>query len=286
MDAGSGVETAIVEIDGQATELAVGGANCRRHFVLVDPCAADSVISLDDLGLAEGEHSVFATLIDAAGNRGYAGPFIVRMPGPSEASAQVRRVVGTVIVDGPATRRTGYQALTVTGIVRDLEGFPIPRATVVVTTRVPGREWAPGGEVQTDAKGRFVLRLAKGPTREVRLSYSGSASTLRFNVAAPIRLTTNRKTTRNGRTIKFRGRIPDAATSQTRVTLQAWASGKWMPFRTVQLRKGRFSARYRFSGTFRTQRYRFRAVVGKDPSLPYESGRSPVVTVVVRGAAV
>jgi hypothetical protein len=190
---------------------------------------------------------------------------------------------GVVIVDGASARRVTYSTVPIAGIVRDLEGFPIPGAAVTAATRVRGQEWVPRGQVQTDAKGHFVVRLPKGPTREVRLSYTNSAPTLVLNVAAPVRLRTNRRATRNGRTIAFNGQISEAGSSLTRVTLQAWANGKWMPFRTVQLRNGRFSARYRFSGTFRTQRYRFRAVVANDPNFVFASGHSSTVTVVVRG---
>jgi hypothetical protein len=64
--------------------------------------------------------------------------------------------------------------------------------------------------------------------------------------------------------------------------LQAWARGKWVPFRTVELENGRFSARYRFSGTFTTTRYRFRAVVGNERELPFAAGASNVLSVLVR----
>ena len=47
--------------------------------------------------------------------------------------------------------------------------------------------------------------------------------------------------------------------------MQAWANGKWVPFKTVALENGRFSAGYRFMRTFSAQRYRFRAVIQDDP---------------------
>ena len=64
--------------------------------------------------------------------------------------------------------------------------------------------------------------------------------------------------------------------------LQAWANGKWVPFKTVALKNGRFAASYRFLRTFTAQRYRFRAVIQSDPDFPYAPGRSREVRVLVR----
>ncbi len=101
-------------------------------------------------------------------------------------------------------------------------------------------------------------------------------------VAAPVRLKTDRRSTRNGRAVKFIGSVPGAGTARPRVELQAWANGKWIAFKSADLRNGRFSASYRFTRTFSAMRYRFRAVIHADPDFPYAAGTSPVVKVVVR----
>ena len=106
--------------------------------------------------------------------------------------------------------------------------------------------------------------------------------TLKLVVAAPVRLRTNRKSTRNGRSITFTGSVPGAGKARTRVELQALADNRWVPFKTAELRNGRFKASYRFTKTFFTQRYSFRAVVHDDPDFPYAAGKSTVVKVVVR----
>ena len=80
----------------------------------------------------------------------------------------------------------------------------------------------------------------------------------------------------------FSRSVPRAGKARTRVELQAWANGKWVPFRTVALRDGRFKAGYRFMRTFATQRYRFRPVIQSDPDFPYAAGRSREVRVLVR----
>ena len=101
-------------------------------------------------------------------------------------------------------------------------------------------------------------------------------------VAAPVRLTTDRKSTRNGRAVKFRGSVPGAGGARTRVELQAWANGKWIPFKTADLKRGKFSASYRFTRTFSAMQDRFRAVIHADPDFPYAAGTSPVVKGIVR----
>ncbi len=134
----------------------------------------------------------------------------------------------------------------------------------------------------TDAKGRFSVKLPRGVSREVRFSYGDSVQAVKVIVAAPVRLKTDRKRTRNGRAVAFRGTVPGAGSARTRVELQAWANGKWIPFKTADLKRGKFSASYRFTRTFATALYRFRAVIHTDPDFPYAAGTSTVVKVLVR----
>ena len=88
--------------------------------------------------------------------------------------------------------------------------------------------------------------------------------------------------TRNGRSVTFKGTVPQAGKARTRVELQAWANGKWVWFKTVALKNGRFRAGYRFMRTFSAQRYRFGAVIQDDPNFVYAAGRSKEVRVLVR----
>ena len=152
------------------------------------------------------------------------------------------------------------------GTLTDLNGTPIAGAQVGVSSRLKLRDssFTPQPIAVTDALGRF------------------SEATAEVVVAAPVRLAASPSSTRNGRTVRFGGRVLGTTASGPRVELQAWADGKWIPFRTVALVKGRFNARYRFTNTSRTTRYRFRAVVRSDPKLPYTAGRSSVVSVLVR----
>ena len=125
------------------------------------------------------------------------------------------------------------------------------------------------------------MRLPAGPSRVVRLTYGDSSVTVSVKVKAPLRLAVSPKSTRNGRTVKLTGSVAGTKLP-TRIELQAYSGGHWFPFKTVALRKGKFSGRYRFTRTFSTQRYRFRAVVHADRDFPYEAATSPVVAVRVR----
>jgi hypothetical protein len=284
-DEGGGVETVDLAVDGTELQLKLGGERCRRPFVYVVPCATSGEISMErELGMDLSGRSVFATLTDLAGNRTYAGPFVLpaRELLAAPTPAQIQGPTSVLTVDGPSRVRVPYGPTKITGVVRDGEGFPIATGHVDVASRVKGQPWQAVAAPVSDERGRFTATIPKGPSRELRLSYEGSTQTVNLLVAAPVRLSASRKRLRNGQTVTFVGRIPEAGTTRTRVALQAWARDKWMPFRTVELRGGRFRARYRFTGTFSTQRYRFRAVVGDDPGFVFAAASSRSVTILVR----
>lgn len=270
-DRGGGVERVELRIDGGAiVEVPVGGAACARPFVTVVPCARNGEVPLS---LPADARSVEATLVDAAGNR--TALQTASLAVPPVPLAEARRVMrGTVSLTGKRTLRATYDSPPrITGWVRSDGGAAVAGAHVAVTgTR----------GVVTDAKGRFSVRLPKGPSRTVRFAYGDSVQTVKVIVAAPVRLRTSRTSTRNGRSIRFTGSVPGAGGASTRVELQAWARGRWIPFKTVALKRGTFGASYRFMRTFTKQRYRFRAVIHEDPDFPYAAGRSAEVRVVVR----
>jgi hypothetical protein len=282
-DTGGGVERVDLAVDGVEIQIRVGGERCRRPFVYVVPCATSGDISMEgELGMDLSGKSVFATLTDAAGNRTFAGPFVLPTREAPSTAASVAGPSGVLSIDGPSRLRVAYGATKITGVVRNTEGFPAARGKVDVAARVEGEPWRPLGSTESDAQGRFSVTIPKGPSREVSLAYGGSTQTVNVVVAAPVRLSTNRKQVKNGQTVTFMGHVPSAGRARTRVTLQAWARGKWTPFRTVELRNANFKARYRFSGTFSTTRYRFRAIIAEDPGFVFAAGKSSAVTVVVR----
>jgi hypothetical protein len=285
-DEGGGIETAALRVDGvDQTPVQLGGSTCRRPFAIQTPCPRDgeAVLRLDKTGLSDGPHRVEAVVTDVAGNATVAGPFALGAhpttpelpPSTSPVSSESAPVrAGRLSLQGRRTIRASYASPpAVRGTVKTAAGAGIAGAVVSVGT---------AQTVKTDAKGRFSVKLARGVSREVRFSYGDSVQTVKVIVAAPVRLTVDRKSTRNGRRVAFSGTVPGAGASRTLVELQARAGNRWVPFKTAALRDERFRATYRFTQTFSAQRYSFRAVIHDDPDFPYAAGRSGVVRVTVR----
>ncbi len=168
----------------------------------------------------------------------------------------------------------GYAAASIAGSLVDFGDAPLTNSPVEVAYRVkvPGATWTPAPPSTTDAAGRFSIRVAAGPSRTFRFRYAASEATTDVVVdcsGRPPAVGTNHA---QWTTVRFNGRVPGSGAASTRVELQARADRRWVPFKTVLLRNGRFSGRYRFTRTTVTTRYRFRAVVKADPNFPYAPG--------------
>jgi hypothetical protein len=297
-DVGGGVQAIEYKVDGLTRFVEpVGGAWCKQPYVVATPCATEGHVTLmlDTDELSDGPHTVEAVLVDAADNRTIAGPFgiSVRTPPPAPPVVGSGGIqpptlaealpVGVLSVTGSRSRRASYrEAVVLNGVVKAPNGAALSGAPVALNSRpLISQAWSAPTTTTADAQGRFELAVPPGPSRELRLSYGSSVQIVRLVVRAPVRLKTNRKRTRNGRSIRFEGSVPGAGTATARVELQARAGRKWVPFRTTALKNGKFKASYRFTSTYSKTRYRFRAVVHEDSDFPYASGKSPTVSVVV-----
>ena len=69
------------------------------------------------------------------------------------------------------------------------------------------------------------------------------------------------------------------------IYLQVYTRGRWSTFATPRANpvSGLWNEAYRFSATRGLVRYRFRVLVPREASFPYETGTSPSVRVTVRG---
>ncbi len=213
---------------------------------------------------------------------------------PNGAGVAEAVLSGRFVKGKKTTLRTNSaHASQIEGQLLDRLGRPLAGALIEVATREAraGAEYTVLPGVTTGAGGTFVAQVPAGPSRDVRLGYRpyledqdlASEFHLHVVVPAPVTLRTNRRSLRNGQAVTFRGGIDGVGgATKSRVELEAWGGNRWITFRTVALRGGAFAARYRFTGTFRTTRYRFRAVAHADPSLPYATGTSKIVGVVVR----
>jgi hypothetical protein len=149
------------------------------------------------------------------------------------------------------------------------------------------REQAVGRPARTRAGGRFSLRVARGPSRTLRVGYRAGPNDptltcsvpLRLRVRAPVVLHGRRLPARRQRTA-FSGRVGGGFMPRrgVRVTVQALEGGRWQTFGSGRTdRRGRFRVRLPFSG--RPGTFRLRAVVPTDPTFPFALGRSRPVRV-------
>ena len=172
---------------------------------------------------------------------------------------------------------------------------PLADVDVEVWERVklPGAEWRRVSVVRTDRTGRFRFKALRGPSRTLRFSYPGTAkirsrsTQVDLGVRAMTSFRVSRTRVVNGEEVRFHGWLKGRQTGDTGKLLyvQVYTRGKWSTFATPRANSetGRWSLPYRFSATRGLVRYRFRVLIPREASFPYETGRSRSRTVVVRG---
>lgn len=283
-------------IDPRRGAIAVRPLDSGGSFAALPTENVDGVLRArwDSGAYSPGEYELRAIAYDRAGNaatttiRANGGPMRLRAPLKTETRLSAtlggdsRRVVSygaRVAVEGKlvAGRHTPLAGAPVTIVERFAAGAPTAqRAT----------------EIETDAEGRFRLRLRPGPTREVivvaaatRTLGGTSSSPLRVDVRGGVRLAVSAGTAKvGGRPVVFSGRVlgmPAAAGAP--VELQFRLPGlPWSEFRTVRTsRRGRFRYAYRFADDdSRGVRFQFRAFVPARPGWPFEPAGSAPVTVI------
>ena len=145
--------------------------------------------------------------------------------------------------------------------------------------------------LRTGGDGGFAYRAPPGPSRTLHFAYTGdellapTGARVTLRVPAAATLHPSRHSVRNGRSVTFSGRLAAAPPAAGKlVTLQAFYRRAWRTFAVVRAdARGRFHQAYRFQVTVGRVAYRFRARIEREASYPYETGVTPVVTVVVRG---
>ncbi len=282
-DAGGGVREATLVVDG--AEVGRNAMGCPEPYRTAVPCplSGRAEVAFDTRSLANGAHHIQLALTDVAGNRTLTNALNVDVQNVVDTTPVPSLRPGRVVATKRTVRARHDRRPVIAATVVDATGAPIVGSPVAVETRrnVRGSRYTAGQPAVTDARGRVSLRLPSGPSRVVRLTYGDSVATVTVKVRAPLRLSVSPKSTRNQGTVRLTGSVAGTKLP-TRVELQAFSGGHWFPFKTVALRKGKFSARYRFTRTFSAQRYRFRAVLHTDRDFPYEAATSPVVAVSVR----
>ncbi len=316
-DPGSGVYEALFSVDGQvvqSTALDENGGRCRNvgqttdglpAFLYVQPCLASvsADVGFDTTRVANGEHHLVVSVIDAAGNAATVldrnvtidNPAPPGGPNGTNASAQATLTVGWK--DTKRERLTsGFgDAHTIVGRLTGAGGTPIGAAQVDVlsTPDYAGARTAAMPSVRTSSDGSFTLRLPAGlSSRTLRFQYSSDVDsppvamrTLRLTVRAGVALNIEPRTASAGRSISFSGRLrggPVPSGGKLLVLEARSPGGAWLEFDVIRSdARGRFHASYRFKFPGPAE-YQFRVLCEAEADYPFASGASKVVGVFER----
>ncbi|MQA74692.1 MAG: hypothetical protein GEU88_10195 [Solirubrobacterales bacterium] len=256
---------------------------------------------VDSLSQPAAEYEFRVIVFDVAGNAGGTGrrangePMRLMFPlrGAVKLGAHLNRGGSKAQVV-----RYGTKA-KVKGTLLDAYGSPIVGANVTVVEHF-GR----GALVRerqtnaiTDEKGKYRVRIPKGPSRDAEAFFGGTpkfapaqraAGT--FSVRSGATFKTSRKRVPEGKAVRFHGRIRHGGARIPNggklVELQVRVkSGRWdtigEAFRTNE--NGRYKRRYRFGRHYaRDTRFRFRLKVKRESKWPYKRTNTPQRKVVVK----
>lgn len=255
-------------------------------------------VTLDSSGLPEGPQPITVTAVDGAGRTAKAtgSVFLDPTPNGANASRSVKMTAGFG-KRHPRPRVTiPYgKATYVRGRLKTASGLPVGGAIIRVATRVligdrGFRELPP---VSTGPDGGFAYRAPRGPSRQVRLTYTpfaedaqpAATKLVRLKTRAAVTLRVNTNRVRPGGRVVLRGRLKGGHRPRRGVliSLQGYQRGYgWRTFKTVRERKGRFGTGYRVLRAARGTRLRYRATVREQATYPWATGRSRPVGVSVR----
>jgi hypothetical protein len=279
------------------------GENAWRTLELHSTADGVSAV-LDDNELAAGDYELRGRAVDVVGNERTVARWrdghkvVVQLPVRQttvlEAGIRVHAKRRAVLEKRPLVRYG--KASAISGRVTDAFGHHRAGVRVDVQERIaaPGAQWRSIATRTSDGDGTFTFRAPPGPARTIRFHHAGTptsrpaAADVALRVRASTTLEPSRRRLINGDTVVLRGRLlgRPLPVSGKVVVVQAWTERGWRTFGNTRARAGdgRWTYRYRFTGTTMTSRYRFRAVVPVEDSYPYVTGSSRVAAVIVRGA--
>lgn len=305
-DEGGGVFAAAMVVDGNQQDVQVLDANdgaCERPFTSGTPCKRTALgsLALDTTKLRDGQHTVAVVVYDATEVNSATSPTTTISVENMTTSARP----GEPITGGSASFAPGGlgalhlrsrqftrkvirarfdRPTLVTGRLLDPVGKPLPGATLTVASalNVPGAEERPTETAVTDASGRFRLEIPAGPSRRVILRAGTSEWSLRLVVPAPLRLLASRMRLRNKQKLMLTAYLLGARVPRrsAEVAFQVLIGHQWRTFATRPIdRRGRAQIAHRFRVTYQRLTYRFRAIVVRRQTFPFENATSPPVAV-------
>jgi hypothetical protein len=280
-DAGGGVATAVLEVDGTpAASQTVGGDTCAPPYTRAVPCkpTASGTVSWDSRTVPNGVHQVRLLVYDASGtNHAAAGPYTVRIRNRGVACAPSSLPVQARWKGRRAARRTvGFRRRA-----RVLGRAGAGGARVVLFDAATGRALR---DTTARANGRFALRAPATRTRRLVVGVPAAGARyacsrrLTLRVRAGLTLRVRPRAVRNGERVRLSGKLRGGAIPPKGklVELQAHEAGRWRTFASLRSdRRGRFATNYRFQRTFVARTYRFRARARAEAGYPFVLGVSP-----------
>lgn len=244
------------------------------------------------IGLDLAGNTATATTRSGGGRMVLANP--LKLPVSLEAGLAGKR-------SGSVERRARFgRGIQYGGRLRTAAGAPVAGVEVAIAESLSA-----GSGLQrrttfarTGADGRFQVRLAPGPSRDVMTTFAGNrtltraaSSETRVEISTSVRLRASAATARvGGAPVVFSGRVARRGTRAGAVAglpveLQfRFRGGRWSEFRTVEAdARGRFRYPYRFSDDdSRGIRFQFRAYVKGREGWPYGPSASRPVLVTGR----
>lgn len=255
------------------------------------------IAEVDDDRLPAGTYELRAQARDHAGNEGASHVYadgsaaLLQLP----LRTQARLSAGFVRPErGKKARAEFGSKVRLEGRLTNEIGRPVRGARLYVSAQARGGRKRPAGAVTTNGSGRFRYNLRARASGTLRIRYEGSKllgparRELALKVPAASVLKVSRRRVLNGRNVIFRGRLrgrPFPSEPGKIIQMQAFLDEAWRAFgEPVRAdRKGRWRMPYRFIGTTGLVKYRIRALVPREADYPFETGRSNVVRVTVRG---
>jgi hypothetical protein len=321
-DPSSGVYEALFSVDGKVVQRSVvdeDEGRCRNvgqtsdglpAFLYVQPCPASvsADVGFDTTAVANGEHHLVVSVIDAAGNAATVLDREVTIDNPpvpgggpaggpngTNASVHATLAVGWQGAKSASLVSSYGRAHTIVGRLTAADGAPIEAAQVDVlaTPDYAGARSAAMPSVRTGAGGRFALRLPAGSSsRTLRFAYSDQLGappvvtrTLALSVRAGVSLAIAPRTASVGRSIYFSGRLrggPVPSSGKLLVLEARSPGGTWLEFDVIRSdARGRFHASYRFKFPGPAE-YQFRVLCEAEADYPFATGASQVVGVFER----
>jgi hypothetical protein len=208
---------------------------------------------------------------------------------PSDkATLKFEHVKGNALKLGNGKKTTAQVQLTCTTTGKAIVGAKLDIATTKTSAKA-----AVASDMTTDGAGHAVLRIAKGASRTVAVSYkmyaddpmARAATTLKVSVNAEVTLKANRKRLHNGQAVTLRGTLAGAEIPKRGVNLAVqWKDDKrWRPFAQIKTnKKGAFAYAYKFTRTKKTIKYHLRVQVAKGQvDYPYVATASKPIKVTV-----